>query len=213
MRPKHSAAEWQAFRLAMFEHDGGSCCHCGRSLQERTFQVHHKRYVAGREPWEYPPSDCETLCKGCHAAVHGKAPPRVGWRYVADEDLEELSGACEYCGTELRYIFYIEHPDWGVLAVGTICCDNLTGTAIASDLKRCEARKKRFITSVRWENDTIIQFGITVAIVREQNGFYVCMNGHRGRIAHATLDQAKAAAFDVIEKQDIIKDWLAKHPS
>ena len=95
MRAKHSAAEWKAFRLFMFEHDGGVCCHCGRSLEGQAFQVHHKRYVAGREPWEYPPNDCETLCQGCHAAVHGKAPPRVGWRYVADEDLEELAGACE----------------------------------------------------------------------------------------------------------------------
>ncbi len=212
MHPHHSAAEWQAFRLFMFEHDGGVCCHCGSSLQERVFQVHHKRYVTGKEPWKYPPSDCETLCQACHAAVHGRVPPRMGWRYVADEDLEELAGTCENCGADLRYVFYIEHPDWGVMEVGTVCCDNLTGTTIASELRRYEIRKQRFVTSARWQNNTISQFGITVAIVREQNGYYVCLDDRHGRIAHATLDQAKAAAFDVIEKQNI-KEWLAAHPA
>ena len=98
------------------------------------------------------------------------------------------------------------------MEVGTVCCDNLTGTTIASELRRYEIRKQRFVTSARWQNDTISQFGITVAIVREQNGYYVCLDGRHGRIAHATLDQAKAAAFDVIERQNI-KEWLAKHPA
>ena len=192
----------------MFEHDGGICCHCRCDLVGRTYQVHHKQYRAGKKLWEYPPSDCETLCRACHAALHGKIPPKAGWSYMADEDLGDLCGTCEYCGTELRYLFYIEHPNWGVMEVGTICCDNLTGTSIASDSVRYELRKRRFIESPQWKNDTISRMGVTIKIAHERDGFYVCIDGFHGRKANETIEDAKALAFDVIEKVNI-KEFLA----
>jgi 5-methylcytosine-specific restriction endonuclease McrA len=33
-------------------------------------QVHHKRYVVGKELWEYDDNDLITLCKDCHTTFH-----------------------------------------------------------------------------------------------------------------------------------------------
>ena len=33
-------------------------------------QVHHKRYIKGRQPWKYDHSDLVTLCKACHTKIH-----------------------------------------------------------------------------------------------------------------------------------------------
>ncbi|MEO7293246.1 MAG: HNH endonuclease [Ginsengibacter sp.] len=33
-------------------------------------QVHHKRYINGREQWEYDDEDLITLCKNCHTNLH-----------------------------------------------------------------------------------------------------------------------------------------------
>lgn len=32
--------------------------------------VHHRRYISGREPWEYELSDMMVLCQRCHKIVH-----------------------------------------------------------------------------------------------------------------------------------------------
>jgi len=99
--------EWKKFRESVIESDGGKCVHCGRGEDEAVLQVHHKRYIKGRLPWEYGTKDCETLCKGCHAELHGLIKPRSGWDYLWDEDLDDLSGTCQNCGTSIRYVFHI----------------------------------------------------------------------------------------------------------
>lgn len=35
-----------------------------------TLQVHHKKYVNGKEKWEYDDDDLVTLCKECHTTLH-----------------------------------------------------------------------------------------------------------------------------------------------
>jgi hypothetical protein len=32
--------------------------------------VHHKRYIPHKLPWEYADEDLRTLCAECHAATH-----------------------------------------------------------------------------------------------------------------------------------------------
>lgn len=32
----------------------------------KTLNVHHRHYLAGREPWDYPGELLVTLCEGCH---------------------------------------------------------------------------------------------------------------------------------------------------
>ncbi len=203
-----SGKKWREFREEVVELDGSACVRCKRSRADgAVLQVHHKRYIAGRAPWEYAYSDCETLCRGCHAAEHGKIPPNFGWTYFGEEDLGGLCGACEYCKTAIRHVFYIEHPKWPPLGVGTECCDNLTGTEIASNhmesLHRFASRRSRFLSSRRWKSEggrfCIRQKKIRVELVSENAGYSIQMNNVKGKRLLASLDEAKAAAFEVIE--------------
>lgn len=83
MTTLYRTAQWMEFRREVIERQGRRCQRCDRSSDEGTvLAVHHPYYVSGRKPWEYPLSDCDTLCQGCHAAEHGIVPPQVGWEYV-----------------------------------------------------------------------------------------------------------------------------------
>jgi hypothetical protein len=59
---------WQQLRLRVLERDGWKCLICGKS--DSTLCVHHRRYLRGREPWEYELSDLATLCWDCHQGEH-----------------------------------------------------------------------------------------------------------------------------------------------
>ncbi len=208
MAKGYSKQRWREFRDEVIESDGGACCRCGRTPADgAVLQVHHSHYVADRMPWEYAPQDCETLCKGCHAAEHGHIPPLVGWQYLGDGDLGDLIGTCDYCGQSIRYEFYVQHPAWEPMTVGTLCCDSLTGTQLASNhmesVTRYANRKRRFLSSTRWKaqgaSHWIKQSGLDVQIVPAGASFRVHINGTAGKQAPQTLDEAKQLVFDVIE--------------
>jgi hypothetical protein len=55
---------WQKKRLEILDRDGFSCCSCGD--KESTLHIHHKRYLKGKEPWEYENDLLVTLCEDCH---------------------------------------------------------------------------------------------------------------------------------------------------
>lgn len=45
--------------------------HCQICMDgESTLHVHHKRYVKGREPWEYELYELATVCEHCHEEAH-----------------------------------------------------------------------------------------------------------------------------------------------
>ncbi|WP_266367797.1 HNH endonuclease [Tellurirhabdus rosea] len=203
----YKKSQWKVFRDTVFELDGNVCSVCGRSKEETILQVHHKKYIRGRNPWEYATQECITLCRGCHAAEHGLIMPKHGWEYVGDEDLGDLVGKCECCGSSLRYIYYILHQDWGVLEVGTHCCDLLTDSNIASNLKesrqRYEERRERFLSSSRWkQNEEILvikQLGYFIEIRMNGQMFSITINGKRSYKTYQTIDDAKSKVFEVIE--------------
>lgn len=228
-------ASWVKFRQDVIKLHRGCCARCFRSaaLDGVVLQVHHKRYLRGRLPWEYDTTECEALCKGCHAAEHGHVMPRHGWNWVGVDDLGELAGNCELCGTEIRYVYAIEHATWGALAVGTDCCDNLTQTSEASEhheryIKTVEARK-RFVASKRWKVRTdgkhhIRQKGIHVEVSEYRDGFGISMNHIAGKLRFGSLLDAKIKVFDSIrtgkaekflERRrhklavDRVRNWLA----
>jgi hypothetical protein len=202
-------AQWKQYREAVILLDNGVCVRCGRgSVDGVVLQVHHKIYYPGRKPWEYPYDACETLCKGCHAAEHGEIPPRYGWDCVGWNDLEDLVGTCENCGTAIRYIFLIQHEKWGTLEVGEICCDNLTCTQAASShmesIRRLNDRRKRFVSSIRWkvgdDGDLFIKQRRTrLDIVRAGPDFQIRVNGIQGRLTFQSALDAKMKVFDLIE--------------
>ncbi len=204
MKNPYRKNRWVAYREELIELDGGACVRCGRSRENGTvLQVHHKKYIAGKAPWEYPYDLCETLCKRCHAVEHGEIRPDSGWEYVGEDDLGGLYGTCDRCGTDIRYVFFVQHQNWEPMAVGTVCCDDLTGTQIASEKRKYDDRLMRFIKSKRWSEaegqHQIKQKQISIAIIQVNNGFRIHMNSTKGAKEYPTLDAAKARVFDFIE--------------
>lgn len=55
---------WQRRRLEVMGRDNFRCVECGD--EETELHVHHKTYVWGREPWDYPLDNFATLCARCH---------------------------------------------------------------------------------------------------------------------------------------------------
>ncbi len=209
-KKEYCTNRWQQFREELIELDGRKCVRCGRAQDEGTIlQIHHKKYLFGRKPWEYPYDLCETLCKRCHAEEHGKVRPESGWEYVGDEDLGGLYGVCDRCNTEIRYVFYIQHPNWEPMSVGTVCCDDLTGTKEASEKRKYEERRNRFIKSKRWQHDgsfySIKQRGFKINITKTAKGYIIEINNIRGKKFYSTLDEAKLRVFEFIESGEADK--------
>lgn len=64
-------ARWQQLRLQVFQRDGWRCQNPGCDQGEnRMLAVHHKSYVRGRDPWDYPLENFITYCVACHERLH-----------------------------------------------------------------------------------------------------------------------------------------------
>ena len=61
---------WQKKRLEILSRDKFACVVCGST--DKQLHVHHKRYIAGRNYWDYPDELLVTLCEDCHRKFHGK---------------------------------------------------------------------------------------------------------------------------------------------
>lgn len=55
---------WQRRRLEVLERCKWKCVSCESA--GKTLHVHHRWYVSGREPWEYPAICLVALCDECH---------------------------------------------------------------------------------------------------------------------------------------------------
>jgi hypothetical protein len=178
--------------------------------KQRTFDVLPKpdKLISYRHLGNIITTECETLCKGCHAEEHGKVTPQSGWELIGSDDLGGLNGNCELCGTELRYIFLIDHENWTAIAVGTDCCDKLTATNEASSFLdgyvKTNDRRKKFVSSTRWRQLnsselTVSQKGIAVCISLSNGKYRISMDGVTGRMEYESLIDAKIEAFNSIE--------------
>lgn len=56
---------WQKLRLKILEIYKFTCGSFGDAKTE--LHVHHKRYIKGRQPWEYELGDLTVVCKHCHS--------------------------------------------------------------------------------------------------------------------------------------------------
>jgi 5-methylcytosine-specific restriction endonuclease McrA len=56
--------KWQKKRLKIFERDKWTCQMC--QSKTKTLSIHHKKYIKGKKPWEYPNKFLVTLCQPCH---------------------------------------------------------------------------------------------------------------------------------------------------
>jgi len=72
-REKLKDPKWQFVRRLVFQRDNYTCQSCGAKREwHYVLEVHHKRYISGRKPWEYPSNHLVTLCSRCHRHIHGK---------------------------------------------------------------------------------------------------------------------------------------------
>ena len=218
MSKDYAKSQWKEFRDSVIELDGYKCTSCGRNQSEVVLQVHHLKYIKGRMPWEYGTKECRTLCKGCHASMHGILFPQIGWEYIGYEDLGDLIGTCEKCSSSMRHAFYIYHENWGAIQVGTYCCDKLTDTDIASNLIESETsyqgRRKRFITTKKWKQDNGIlktRLGLFDIDIKSKNyGYYLKIHNLESKKKYESLIEAKSRAFDVIESGEFV-EYLKTH--
>jgi len=204
MKSQYQSNRWISFREELIELDGGRCVRCNKGRSDGVvLQVHHRRYLPGKAPWEYPFELCETLCKRCHAEEHGEIRPDSGWEFVGQDDLGGLYGTCDRCGTDIRHVFFVQHPSWGPMSVGTVCCDDLTGTTVATESRKLDERLERFLSSTRWREEDgrhlIKQKQIEVQILPVTGGFRILMNTIMGKTVYPTLDAAKTRVFRFIE--------------
>lgn len=215
MKNPYRSNRWITFREELIELDDGRCVRCEKTRNAgAVLQVHHKKYLSGKALWEYPFELCETLCKRCHAEEHGEIRPATGWECVGQDDLGGLYGACDRCGTEIRYVFFVQHPNWEPMSIGTICCDDLTGTKIASDSRKYDERLARFMKSKRWREEDghhlIKQKQIEIQIAPVAGGYRIHMNTTKGKKVYPTLDTAKTRVFDFIESGEADSFFASK---
>lgn len=58
---------WSQRRQEIMRRDGFRCRRCGAKSK---LNVHHRWYIYGRQPWQYPDRCLVTLCEKCHRHVH-----------------------------------------------------------------------------------------------------------------------------------------------
>lgn len=56
---------WQQRKTAIQIRDQMKCQKCGNNKD--TMSVHHRHYILGREPWDYPDELLVLLCRKCHS--------------------------------------------------------------------------------------------------------------------------------------------------
>lgn len=152
---KYYNTNWFDFSERVQRRDGYKCFKCGRKKADAILQTHHIHYKPGLEVWEYPLSDCITLCKGCHAEQHGIIEPSDGWTLISISDLGGLNGVCQKkdCGTEIRYEHLVYHPYFGYKTVGSTCVEFLTrdDQLLSQEVLKVFKKISDFINNSIWE--------------------------------------------------------------
>ena len=91
---KLKSPKWQKKRLEILERDNFSCKCCKNA--DSTLHVHHIKYIANTEPWEYDNDSLVSLCEMCHNEITWQ---KKELKRIIDE---EFIFVCEI--TELRLL-------------------------------------------------------------------------------------------------------------
>lgn len=227
----YRSEQWYVIRERVITRDGFCCARCGKPSNEVELQVHHLHYIKGRKAWEYPDQELITMCKGCHAQEHGHIMPQSGWEYQGEEDLGDLCGTCELCGSELRYAHSIYHEKWGYMIVGALCADRLTGSSEASEYeekrKKLARRLRTYINSPQWkhrkngyfrdfdgfrikiwDHDLYCNIQIGFSYINERG--YLIRKDLSSNIKYTSVEEAKVKAFEVITNGKL-KAYISKY--
>jgi 5-methylcytosine-specific restriction endonuclease McrA len=81
-----------------------------KPVKPYNLQVHHKKYILNKFPWDYENKDLQTLCNYCHSDVHEKMDVPV---YNEDGNIVLDYNNCERCdGT--GYLTEYKHVQGGI---------------------------------------------------------------------------------------------------
>ncbi len=83
--------EWNELRLRFLVKCG---CHCSECGDICNLQVHHRYYVKGKLPWDYPDDALVPLCEKCHSEFHGAVYEEVNGAFILCPNLRR----CKRCG-------------------------------------------------------------------------------------------------------------------
>ena len=101
------------------------------------------------------------------------------------------------------------------ISVGTVCCDNLTGTKEATLFRKRLERKCRFSKSKRWKELPsglfIKQNQLEIEVQAESGKFRIYMNKVKGKRLFETIEEAKSFVFDSVEDGEA-QAYFEKHP-
>lgn len=82
--------------------------------------------------------------------------PKEGWIYKGMLDLKNATGACDLCGTAIRFEHFLYHPDRGELTIGCECAKHLmNGDELdyikGKDKQMREAARREKALRAKWE--------------------------------------------------------------
>lgn len=136
--------------------------------------------------------------------------PHRGWTCVGVTDLGEPIHTCEMCGQEaIRYVHDMEHEAYpGGLSVGCVCAEKMAygydAKAAERKLRNRQERRSAFVFGVwrrsRKGNQYLKRKGALIVVGKNQYGFWVRIGAEFLSEKFATESQAKAAAFEALER-------------
>lgn len=137
------------------------------------------------------------------------AVPHKGWSCWKVEDLGELAGECEFCGTEIRYEHWMEHPEVARSYVAGCVCAGYLEDNYAAPRERERLLKNRAARRARWPkrrwkrskagNYRIAVGGTTVGVFQDpySPGHWRARIGERfGTLQYLTAEAAMLGLFD-----------------
>lgn len=66
---------WVQRSREIMRKDNFTCQLCGR--KSTRLNVHHIRYISGKDYWDYPDNLLMTVCEVCHSKIHGKYVEKI----------------------------------------------------------------------------------------------------------------------------------------
>lgn len=85
---------WQKKRLEILSRDDFTCMNCADTTN--TLHVHHRYYLNGHKPWEYPDTALTTLCADCHEQETADLKPAKNEIFLAFARRGQCAGALSY---------------------------------------------------------------------------------------------------------------------
>lgn len=155
--------------------------------------------------------------------------PKKGWVYIDVIDTGEQATNCTWCGTLIRYVHALKHPDTGISTeCGCICAEHLMEDYVGPKqkekaLKGKQARIRNWVKSPKWKSHSPhlferptkdINLRIRVTFSTQKNGWQVVVVKRElskdiknffdwkrieGKVFHKSLPEAKAASLSAYE--------------